>query len=326
MFKMEQIYIQTNKDIILLFNFSKNRKIFFMYLPRFKPLFDYQKKLIQNCESISQADYVIMDINSYFRNNGYIEYKWNSSFLNLVLSKKIIAMSEEDVNINFGSFNFKFWQNITAFIGGNDERSQKSFFRSSKVFTHLIFGQYVENHNSSYYQFIKRPFYIQTAISNSKFMVNSKRTEYLRKCMDFFGNDKIANYGLLFRNQNYVNNSWLSRLPPSSYFGFSIENSIADYRIAEKLFMTYRNDVIPIYRGSVKNINFMKKYGINTKSFIDASNMNVTLLINHLNDLINDKKKMFEIYRQPLIPNKTFFDQKIKEFYNKLTYKLDKYK
>ena len=48
------------------------QKIYYMYLPYFNPLFDYQKNLFQNCDAINESEYLIMGINSYFRDNGSI--------------------------------------------------------------------------------------------------------------------------------------------------------------------------------------------------------------------------------------------------------------
>ena len=146
--------------------------------------------------------------------------------------------------------------------------------------------------------------------------------------MDFFGSKKIANYGRLFHNQNYPSNGQFNQLPSNAFFGFAMENSIADYWITEKLFFMYRNDVVPIYRGSVKNREILKSYGVNTKAFIDASNMTINELTQYLNELINEKgkKKLYEIYKQPLIPDRAFFNQKIRDNYKRIIDELEKKK
>lgn len=317
-YKYYSIINESNFDLYI-----KNKfifKIYFMIWINPRHYNDYQKKLITNCDSIAQADYLILTVDLYFRGLGYNRYNWNSSFKNLVFSKKIIALSEEDVKINYDSFNPKYSKHILAYVGANDVSSLKSFYNTTKVFTHLVYGMYIESHKTSYDEFVKRDFYIQSAISNINYMVNSNRAQYLAKCMSFFGKNKVANYGRLYHNQDFPNNNWLNNLPPTAYFGFAMENSIADYRITEKLFFSYRNDVIPIYRGSIKNKEYLEEYGVNTKAFIDASNMSPDELVNYLNDLISEegKKKMYDIYIQPLIPNKTFFDEKLKKSYGKI--------
>lgn len=293
-------------------------KIYFMYLPYFKPLFDYQKQLLQNCDSIEEADYLVMGGNSYFRGKGYFSLKWNETFTKLVFSKKIIMIAEEDITINKRSFNFTFIDKITAVIGCNEVSDLKNFFKIPNVFSHLIFGMYTENHQTSYSNYVNRRFYIQSAISNIYYCVNSNRRRYLRACMDSFGSKKVANYGALYHNQNYPSNSMFKKLPSNSYFGFAMENSIADFWITEKLFFTYRNDAVPIYRGGQKNSEILKSFGINTKAFIDASNMSVDELVKCLKKLIKGKKKLYEIYKQPLIPDRKLFDQKIIDNFRKI--------
>ena len=290
------------------------QKIYFMFLPYFDPILGYQRSMLQNCDTINESKYLIMGVNSYFRGKGYLSLNWNTSFRDLIFSKKIILMSEEDVRINHGSFNFNFAKHIHYVIGPNSKNDLEKFFHISNVFTHSIFLQYFENHRTSYSEFIKRKYYIQTAISNMRYCVNSNRIKYLKACMNFFGKNKVANYGSIFKNQYIKNDTYHKQLPPNAYFGFAMENSIADYWITEKLFLTYRNDVIPIYRGSVKNKEILKSYGINVNAFIDASNMSVHELVKYLNKLIKErgKKKMYEIYSQPLIPDKGFFDQQIR--------------
>ncbi|KAK8853615.1 hypothetical protein M9Y10_017176 [Tritrichomonas musculus] len=318
-----------NEVSLINFAFLLRPKIFFMFLPQSAPLFEYQKNLIENCNDISKAEYIVMNLGNYFRGKNCLASKWNSSFQNLIFNKKILGILNEDMSLqNKGSLIFKLMNNISCYIGINDKKVLQSIFKNSHVFSHIVHASFIKKHNSTYDQFRKRPFYIQTAISNENFNVNSNRLKYLKACMDFFGSTKIANYGRVFHNQNFINNTWLKKLPPSAFFGFAMENSLADFRITEKLFFTYRNDVIPIYRGSVKNVNIMKSYGINTKAFIDASNMSVNDLLNILNDLIyeNGKIRMYEIYKQPLIPNKTFFDEKIKNLFNRVIYEIDQSK
>lgn len=106
-----------------------------------------------------------------------------------------------------------------------------------------------------------------------------------------------------------------------------MENSINDYWITEKLFLTYKNDVIPIYRGSVKNREILKSYGVNLNAFVDASNMSVPELVKYLNKLIKErgKKKLYEIYSQPLIPDKRFFDQQIRNNMQNILDYLDRF-
>lgn len=301
-------------------------KIYFMYLPYYNPLFDYQRDLLQNCDSIEEADYLVMGSNSYFKGQGYLTLNWTQSYTDLIFSKKIIMMCEEDITINVESFNFSYIDKITAIIGCNEEEDLKKFFKKTNVFSHLIFEIYFENHNSSYEKFINRPFYIQSAISNINYFVNSDRVNYLKVCMDFFGSEKVANYGRLFHNKNYSSNGQFNQLPSDAYFGFSMENSIADYWITEKLFFMYRNDVVPIYRGSKKNKKILKSYGVNTKAFIDASDMSAKKLARYLNKLIKEKgkKRLYEIYKEPLIPDKKFFDQKIQNNFKKLLDRLEK--
>lgn len=303
-------------------------KIYFMYLPYYKPLFDYQKSLIQNCDSIEEADYLVMGINSYFKDQGYKKLNWSRSFTDLVFSKKIIMLSEEDVTINKPAFNFSYHDKITAVIGPNEEKDLQEYFNTTNVFSHLIFELYFNNHKAPYKKFIKRNFFIQTAISNINYFVNSGRNEYLKACMNFFGSEKIANYGRLFHNRNYSSNGQFNRLPSDAFFGFSMENSIADYWITEKVFFMYRNDVIPIYRGSVKNREILKNYGVNTNAFVDASNMTSDELVSYLNKLITEKgkKKLYDIYRQPLIPDRAFFNQQIRDNYKKVIDYLEKQK
>lgn len=321
-------FVSDNSALPILIPSSPiKQKIYFMYLPYFDPLLGYQRSLLQNCDRINESKYLIMGINSYFRDNGYLSLKWDITYRDLIFSKKIIMMSEEDIKINFKSFNFAFSNHIQTVIGPNSKKDLEVFFNTPYVFTHLIFFQYIENHKTSYSEFIKRKFYIQTAISNIYYCVNSNRVEYLKACMKFFGKKKIANFGSLFKNQFIKKDKLIDPLPPKAYFGFAMENSINDYWITEKLFLTYKNDVIPIYRGSVKNREILKSYGVNLNAFVDASNMSVPELVKYLNKLIKErgKKKLYEIYSQPLIPDKRFFDQQIRKNMQNILDYLDRF-
>ena len=287
-------------------------KIFFMYGMVYDPLFSYQKHLFQNCNSIQEADYLLMNINNFFAGNGYLSYKWGKNYTGLVFSKPIIMMYEENILL-CKWFNFNFKDKMKAVIANNDIDVIRNYFKTNNSFIHLMFLLYAENHKSSFEQFINRSFYFQSEIRNINIYGNSKRAIYLKECMNYFGENKTANYGKLYHNQDLIGNKWLGRLPPSSYFGFAIENSIADYWITEKLFFTYRNDVIPIYRGSVKNAKILESYGVNPRAFVDASNMTEKELVKYLDYLINKDggQEMYKIYKEPLIPNKEYFDSKI---------------
>lgn len=172
-----------------------------MYLPYYEPLFGYQNRLFEN-SNFEDADYFIMGINSYFRNQGYEKLQWDDEYKRKIFSKKIIMISEEDITIFSSSFNkTSFQKHVKYVIGSNDKLSLEHFLNTPYDFTHLSFAFYVENHKTSYNEFINRPYYIQTAISNVNFFVNSNRVHSLLKCMEHFGPSKIANFGALFFNQ-----------------------------------------------------------------------------------------------------------------------------
>lgn len=301
-------------DFIFNFYFVPplSKKIFFIYRNVCDPLFNYQKKLFQNCNSISTADYLLMNINDFFKGKGYLKYKWGKNFTNALFSKPIIMMYEENILL-CKWFNFKFKDKMKAVVAINDLNAIRNYFKTNNTFFHPIFFLYVRNHNSSFEQFMNRSFFIQSAIRNINIYGNSRRKFYLKECMNYFGSQKIANYGILYHNQNLTRNKRLGKLPPSSYFGFAIENSIADYYISEKLFFMYRNDVIPIYRGSVKNSKILEYYGVNPKAYVDASNMTEKQLVRYLDYLIKKDggREMYKIYKEPLIPSKSFFDRRL---------------
>ena len=69
------------------------QKIYFLFLPYFDPILGYQRSMLQNCDTINESKYLIMGVNSYFRGKGYLSLNWNTSFSDLIFSKKIIMMS-----------------------------------------------------------------------------------------------------------------------------------------------------------------------------------------------------------------------------------------
>lgn len=105
-----------------------------------------------------------------------------------------------------------------------------------------------------------------------------------------------------------------------------MENSIADFWITEKVFTIFRNDAIPIYRGSMKNRQVLIDHGVNVKAFIDASNMTSDELISCLDSLNNEKGKMKldDMYLQPLIPDKVFFDEHLRNNFQQILDNLEK--
>lgn len=104
-------------------------------------------------------------------------------------------IGEEDITIFSSSFNkTSFQKHVKYVIGSNDKLSLEHFLNTPYDLTHLSFAFYVKNHKTSYNEFINRPYYIQTAISNVNFFVNSNRVHYLLKCMEHFGPSKIANF------------------------------------------------------------------------------------------------------------------------------------
>lgn len=289
-----------------------SKKVFFVYGSAFTPLFEYQQQLLQNCNSIQEADYLAVNIHHHFYKKGFLAFHWNKTYTDLFFSKPIIMMYDENLLLS-DIFNFHFKKYMKAVVANNDLHVIRNYFKFDRCFIHLMFLTYVNDHNSTFQQFINRKFYIQTAIRNIRIYGNSKRKKYLRACINHFGSNKIANYGKLFHNQKLKGNQWLGKLPPSSYFGFAMENSIANYYISEKLFFSYRNDVIPIYRGSAQNTKILEEYGVNRKAYVDASNMTQSELVAYLDDLIkaDNGRKMYEMYKQPLIPNKQKFDSKL---------------